>query len=271
MTHDNTPSPAAPSNLPAIRHDGWTPQRQAAFLRALGDTHNVAAAARMVGMSRQSAYALRARLKGEPFDKAWQAALLCRFDALAEAAMDRALNGVDVPHYYRGELVGTSRKYDERLTVALLAMRGKFAHRRYAALGDPSHDYASDDFGPLVERVERGPATWLEERRLQLEAMEEDYEEEDEDEGEDAGEYREDEQDGDDPQTDISADRAPADPEYDSEDEAAEAAAFFAEYGEFFGTAGNGDAAPEGVSPRESVNFANAPQPRREPRIRCFG
>ena len=44
-------------------------------------------------MSRQSAYALRARLKGEPFDRAWQAALLNRFDALAEAAMERVEQG----------------------------------------------------------------------------------------------------------------------------------------------------------------------------------
>ncbi len=27
-----------------------------------------------------------------------------------------------MPHYYKGELIGTSRRYDERLTVALLKM-----------------------------------------------------------------------------------------------------------------------------------------------------
>ncbi|MCB1719955.1 MAG: hypothetical protein KDK05_32950, partial [Candidatus Competibacteraceae bacterium] len=49
--------------ISAPRHDGWTPARQAAFLRELAASHCVSAAARAVGMSRQSAYALRARLK----------------------------------------------------------------------------------------------------------------------------------------------------------------------------------------------------------------
>lgn len=49
--------PAPPSH----RRDGWTIGRQAAFLRALGLTRSVAKAARAVGMSRESAYRLRAR------------------------------------------------------------------------------------------------------------------------------------------------------------------------------------------------------------------
>ncbi|MBX7539574.1 hypothetical protein [Qipengyuania sphaerica] len=148
--------------LPATRHDGWTVQRQALFLRELASSHSVARAARAAGMSRQSAYGLRARLKGEPFDLAWTAALRCRFDALAEAAMERALNGVEVPHFYRGELVGTSRRYDERLTVALLAMRESF-RRPPVHSAHPAAAYKPHDFGPLLERVETGPETWAEE------------------------------------------------------------------------------------------------------------
>jgi hypothetical protein len=71
-------------------------------------------------MSRQSAYRLRNRLKGSTFDLAWEAAYRHAFDQLAQAALERALNGVEVPHYHKGELVGTSRRYDERLTLALL-------------------------------------------------------------------------------------------------------------------------------------------------------
>jgi hypothetical protein len=171
-------APAAePSSI--IRHDGWTPARQAQFLNELAATHCVATAAKAVGMSRQTAYALRARLKGEPFDRAWQAALISRFDALAEAAMERALNGVEVPHYHKGELVGTSRRFDERLTVALLAMRGSFG----PAVPFPTHPsahYSPDDFGRLVERVALGPETWDEERRIERLAALEDYAGEDE-------------------------------------------------------------------------------------------
>lgn len=148
------PAPADP-----LRHDGWTPARQAAFLRELAATHNVGAAARAVGMSRQSAYKLRARLRGTPFDKGWEAAFVTRFDVLAEAALDRALNGVEVPHYYNGELIGTSRRYDERLTLALLAMRGSFV-RKPVSDYDPSSAFESDDLAALSDRVEQGPEAW---------------------------------------------------------------------------------------------------------------
>lgn len=167
--------------LPAIRdtdrHDGWTPDRQAAFLRELAATHNVAAAARAVGMSRQSAYKLRARMRGEPFDAAWDAAFQARFNVLAEAAMDRAMNGVEVPHYHNGELIGTSRRYDERLTLALLAMRRTFDRPR---LGDfhASSAFEADDLVGLIERVEKGPENWLESSDAELDArykMDEDF------------------------------------------------------------------------------------------------
>lgn len=145
--------------LPPARHDGWTPERQAAFLRALAATHSVSAAAHSVGLTRQSAYKLRARLKGQPFDMAWDAAFQSAFDRLAEAAMERALNGVEVPHFHKGELVGTSRRFDERLTVALLAMRQGFLR----APAPPRHEasgYEAEDFRALLKRVSLGPETW---------------------------------------------------------------------------------------------------------------
>lgn len=163
----------APTGLPApadsSRHDGWTKARQAAFLRELAATHNVAGAARAVGMSRQSAYKLRARLRGTPFDKGWEAAFLSRFDVLAEAALDRALNGVEVPHYYKGELVGTSRRYDERLTLALLATRGAFVRPPQGEY-DPSRAFEADELAALADRVEHGPEHWLGECDSELDA-----------------------------------------------------------------------------------------------------
>ena len=50
-----TPVPLQP------RHDGWTPDRQAAFIDALAHSGCVDEACRSVGMGRASAYALRAR------------------------------------------------------------------------------------------------------------------------------------------------------------------------------------------------------------------
>lgn len=129
------------------------------FLRMLAASQNVSAAAKSVGMSRQSAYKLRARLKGAPFDIAWEAAFRHGYDNLAHAALERALNGVEVPHYYRGELVGTSRRYDERLTVALLAMRNRSGAPLMGRYGAAA-EYYGERWDALLERVGTGPADW---------------------------------------------------------------------------------------------------------------
>jgi hypothetical protein len=68
----STSSVRSPSRTTAKR---WTPARQAAFLRALKETESVSAAAAHVGMSRQSAYKLRRRMAGQPFDRGWEMAV----------------------------------------------------------------------------------------------------------------------------------------------------------------------------------------------------
>ena len=72
----------------------------AEFLRQLSATHSVSASARAVGMSRQSAYRLRSRLKGMAFDVAWDVAFQHSYDNLAHAALERALNGVEIPVFF---------------------------------------------------------------------------------------------------------------------------------------------------------------------------
>ncbi|MBV9528284.1 hypothetical protein [Sphingomonas sp.] len=57
------------------RKDGWTPERQLAFLAALTATRNVTAAARAAGISRKSAYRLRSRPPGALFAHLWDKAL----------------------------------------------------------------------------------------------------------------------------------------------------------------------------------------------------
>ncbi len=156
MSTPDTPA-AAPPATPTPRHDGWTLAKQGAFLRQLSATHSVADAARSVGMSRQSAYRLRSRLKGQAFDLAWEVAFHHSYDVLAHAALERALNGVEVPVYYRGELVGTWRRYDERLTVALLHSMTAGGNPAYGRLGATAEKHARD-FESLLARVEAGEA-----------------------------------------------------------------------------------------------------------------
>lgn len=57
------------------RRDGWTPERQLRFLAALARTRSVTRAAAAAGMSRESAYRLRARRDGALFAAAWDRAL----------------------------------------------------------------------------------------------------------------------------------------------------------------------------------------------------
>ncbi|WFL77633.1 hypothetical protein P7228_00795 [Altererythrobacter arenosus] len=58
-----------------IRADGWTPLRQAEFIGHLAETRSVGAAARAVGMARESAYRLRERPGAEGFCAAWDVAM----------------------------------------------------------------------------------------------------------------------------------------------------------------------------------------------------
>ncbi|MFL0356386.1 hypothetical protein ACI5KX_07875 [Erythrobacter sp. GH1-10] len=105
------------------RHDGWTPERQCAFIEALADTGSVAAACKVVDMSTVGAYYLRRQKGAESFRAAWQAALDLGVQRLEDVAMERALNGVEEPLYVYGNLVGTRRKVNDRLLMFMLRNR----------------------------------------------------------------------------------------------------------------------------------------------------
>ncbi|WP_254514622.1 hypothetical protein [Novosphingobium sp. G106] len=105
------------------RHDGWTPERQRGFIEALADTGSVKSAAHAVNMTPEGAYLLRRHEQAGEFRKAWDAALACGVQRLEDIAMDRALNGVEVPVYSYGKLIGTRRKYNDRLLMFLLRNR----------------------------------------------------------------------------------------------------------------------------------------------------
>ncbi len=118
------------------RHDGWTPERQRGFIEALADTGSVEAACRAVNMSTVGAYHLRRQEGAEEFRKAWQAALDLGVQKIEDVAMDRALNGVEVPYYVYGELRGTRRIYNDRLLMFMLRNRApeRFAEGKPKAL-----------------------------------------------------------------------------------------------------------------------------------------
>jgi hypothetical protein len=173
---DKPAIPFAPVPVRA-RHDGWTPDKQTGFIEALAECACVDEAAKRVGMSVQSAYALRRRLDAQSFRIAWDHALDYAVRRLSDAAFSRALNGVVRPVYYKGELVGERRYFDERLTMFLLRYRdplryGKWLdrcsfrqHEDGSAIAlsrtvqrvesdafDDEHGFPRDSYPPLPER-----------------------------------------------------------------------------------------------------------------------
>jgi hypothetical protein len=122
------------------RNDGWTPEKQVAFIEALAQCGCVKEACERVGMGRSSAYDLRARKNAGSFRAGWHAALDHAVHRLEDAAFSRAIHGVSRPVFYKGEQIGERCYYDERLTMFLLRYRdpcryGKWRDRTGARFG----------------------------------------------------------------------------------------------------------------------------------------
>lgn len=86
---------AADYRTDAPRVDGWTPERQAAFLMALAQTGLVSHACEVAEMSASSAYALRREPRGRVFHLGWQAAHLIARDRLEDVLLEAAISGVE--------------------------------------------------------------------------------------------------------------------------------------------------------------------------------
>lgn len=180
---DSRPLAAAQDFVPASpreRHDGWTPEKQVAFIDALGECGCVTEACERVGLSPSTAYRLRRRVDAYSFRAAWDAALDYAIRRLSDAAFSRALHGVARPVWFQGEQVGERIYYDERLTMFLLRYRdpdtyGAWRDRREPRrrpdaqaftlarwtdhVAEDAHDRGS---GAIVDRErEEDPTQWL--------------------------------------------------------------------------------------------------------------
>lgn len=105
------------------RHDGWTAERQRLFILLLAMGWSLSAAAAKIGMSRQSAYALRSRTGAADFAAAWDRALaLGRLPPpdSGPSCYERAVRGVIVPLSNGDRIIGYRRKYDDRALGHLL-------------------------------------------------------------------------------------------------------------------------------------------------------
>jgi hypothetical protein len=111
--------PAAAYLRHAGRVDGWSAGRQAAFLLHLADHGLVADAARCVGMSLSSAYALRRHVRGYGFALGWEAALLVARRIVADNLLAAAIRGEEA-RWIRADGETRYTRQNVKLSLALL-------------------------------------------------------------------------------------------------------------------------------------------------------
>lgn len=134
-----------------FRHDGWTPDRQRAFIAALADTGSVKRAAMQVNMSPEGAYYLRRQPGSENFRRAWEAALDFGVQRLKDEAFERALYGQLSPVFVAGKLKGFRRVKNDRLLMFCLRMNAR---------GEDGRRLSASYFDPAAERLSGNPASF---------------------------------------------------------------------------------------------------------------
>jgi len=128
---DRPPLPAfTPVPRRHNRHDGWTPERQRAFIEALADTGSVTRAAAQVNIAQANCYTLRRAPGAESFRAAWDAALDYGVLRLKDIAFERAIEGQLVPVFVAGKLMGFRRKRNDALLMFCLRHYGQDADGR---------------------------------------------------------------------------------------------------------------------------------------------
>ena len=137
MEHD---SPRQARRMPRVppfypvptrtRRDGWTVQRQSEFLGMLAETGSVMGACEAVGMSRKSAYALRARPGAESFAAAWDAALGAAVRKVTPPSLEiRAYEGLIHLVTFRGRYRAWWARPDDSALLRLLRRARRSAGR----------------------------------------------------------------------------------------------------------------------------------------------
>jgi len=140
---------------PRPRHDGWTPEAIAAFLRQLAAGGVVEHAARAAGMSAAAAYAFRNRRQGRAFARMWDAVLVHRSRArLASELQSRAIAGCVSVRRKDGVVVGEYHYYDNRLANALLTRLDRLAEREEGS--DAHLRVLSEDLDDYLECLATG-------------------------------------------------------------------------------------------------------------------
>jgi hypothetical protein len=132
------------------RVDGFTPEKQRAYVEAYADTGVARHAAALVGISEQSVARLRRRPEARGFDLACEAAQRIGARRVLSVAVERAIEGTIKRHYYHGELKSEERVYDNKLLAFLIGKLGPALEPREDSLA------VEANWEPWVGAIERG-------------------------------------------------------------------------------------------------------------------
>lgn len=155
---DQSPSPEPPAFAPVPvkpRHDGWTAERQRAFIVALAETGCVSEACAEVGITPRSAYRLREHAGAESFRSAWDHATAMASARLVALAFERAVHGGVERIYRGGELVEERRKPSDKLLMWLLSHHDPVS---YGWLARPPKEAPHPSYYPLQQARAELPA-----------------------------------------------------------------------------------------------------------------
>lgn len=145
------------------RHDGFTPEKIAVFIRTLRATGSVTDACRSAGITRKTAYDLYNREDAAFFRQAWDESLRGPNIVLTSTAFDRAVNGVEEAVWYKGAFKGWRVRHDNRLLMWLLRVRDPL---NFAPLDDLQGWLRHRDVEqhlptePMVDRLEAAERAW---------------------------------------------------------------------------------------------------------------
>jgi|GEM_PF-3918304 len=150
-----------PTFIPVPRKStrSWTPTAQARFLSHLAATGSVTAAAAAVGLTRASAYQLRAAKGAQSFAAAWDEALNKGIAALKATAFDRALHPQEEPVYHAGQLVGTRPRQNNQLIMRLLTHYDRPETAKDSPLSADLAPYNTPEIQARLEADRLHPAT----------------------------------------------------------------------------------------------------------------
>lgn len=124
-----------------------TPEKRDQFLETLAKTCNITAACKAAGIARQTAY--NWRNEDDAFAQAWAEAIDEATDALEAEARRRAIDGVEKPITYQGNITGTYVEYSDKMLELLLR-----AHRPEKFSERVRNEHTGANGGPIqLERA----------------------------------------------------------------------------------------------------------------------